>query len=115
VKLWGSFLLAVLMLLQSVAAVASGFCAHEQGEAAKHIGHHEHQHVTATSAQADQAGAGGDAHADCGSCQLGHASAHVGGQTSRVSLTPPKTLPALDLQRPSSWVAPPLERPNWAS
>ena len=65
----------VLMLILPVQfgwAAVAGYCHHETGEAAKHFGHHEHQH------RAAQDGASKDSKAptslgadtDCGVCHL---------------------------------------------
>lgn len=65
------FLLAILPIQFSWAAVTS-YCRHETGSAAKHFGHHQHQHpTTATDASKDpKAGSVAGADVDCGICHL---------------------------------------------
>lgn len=40
-----AILLISLLSLQASWAVAASYCAHEQGAAARHFGHHEHRHA----------------------------------------------------------------------
>jgi hypothetical protein len=42
-----ALLLISLLSLQASWAAAASYCRHEQGPAAKHFGHHEHQHESA--------------------------------------------------------------------
>lgn len=51
-------LLISLLSLQASWAVAASYCRHEQGAAAKHFGHHEHQHEAAASAPGDRSATG---------------------------------------------------------
>lgn len=68
------FFLVLLLILpvQFAWAAATGYCRHETGEAAKHFGHHEHQHrVTPEGASKDsKAPSSLGADSDCGVCQL---------------------------------------------
>ena len=69
------FLLVLMPLQLSWAAMAS-YCQHESGAAAKHFGHHEHQHkvVDGKDASPDPIKYGtGDP--DCAACHAGCASA----------------------------------------
>ncbi|QTD44957.1 hypothetical protein [Ottowia testudinis] len=79
-------LLAIFMLmfipLQFSWAVAATYCQHENGAAAKHFGHHDHQHKTADGKDASSDPAktiGGDP--DCASCHAGCLSALSGAVT----------------------------------
>lgn len=74
------FLLLLLFVLplQLSWAAASAYCQHEEGKAARHLGHHSHQHqVDADAADADQGAdknAKGQPHSDCHVCHgIGHA------------------------------------------
>lgn len=104
--------LMVLLPLQSVWAVASAYCQHEQGAAAQHFGHHEHQHQAADKDSL----AGGSAasfHADCAFCHLGC----VGVATSSPDLLPP--VPASAAASPDDAFLLSIfpegpERPKWA-
>ena len=75
------FLLLLLFVLplQMSWAAASAYCLHEEGKAARHLGHHSHHHQ-ASADDAPQADAGKDlkaktkAHSDCNVCHgVGHA------------------------------------------
>jgi hypothetical protein len=72
---WLTIFLLVLIPLQLSWAAAASYCQHESGAAAKHFGHHEHQHNAADGKDAfpDPAKTtGGDP--DCASCHAGCAS-----------------------------------------
>ncbi len=68
------FFLVLLLILpvQFAWAAATGYCRHETGEAAKHFGHHEHQHRTAQDgvSKDSEAPSSLGADSDCGVCQL---------------------------------------------
>lgn len=68
------FLLALLPLQLSWAAVAA-YCQHEKAPSqAEHFGHHEHEHHDQGAAQAQDAKKAPSAvDNDCGTCHLGHA------------------------------------------
>ena len=53
---WLAIFLLVFLPLQSAWAAASVYCQHESGSAARHFGHHVHQHA----ASGDPAGTGSD-------------------------------------------------------
>jgi hypothetical protein len=66
------FLLAMLPLQMSWAAV-TGYCQHEEGKAAQHLGHHEHKHqASGDSKQSDKKSKNqlGVNDVDCGYCHL---------------------------------------------
>ena len=105
-------LLVFLPLQFSWAAVAS-YCQHETGAAAKHFGHHAHQHKAADGKDASPDPAktlGGDP--DCASCHAGCFSVLSGEIKLASSISP-----SLDTAyHPESLAAPPperLERPRW--
>jgi hypothetical protein len=91
------FLMAVLPLQLSWAAVAA-YCQHEQGPAkAAHFGHHDHEHH-------DDGAAGEDENAkkgplalddDCGTCHLGHAQTLL---SDAPAMAPPVLPPRVALQ-----------------
>ena len=49
-----AFLLISLMAFQTSWAAVTSYCQHEQGVAARHLGHHEHKHHHPTSATASE-------------------------------------------------------------
>ena len=72
---WLTILLLVFLPLQLSWAVAASYCQHESGAAAKHFGHHDHQHKAADGKDASPDPSklmGGDP--DCASCHAGCAS-----------------------------------------
>ena len=113
---WLSLLLLVLLPLQFTWAAAAVYCQHEAAPAARHVGHHEHEHEDAVQAKKDTRDAVKLAKFtsdnDCGSCHL-------------TALKPlqaePLAVPALNgRQAPAGTVHPlqtrepdRLERPNW--
>lgn len=79
VRKWLVIFLLVFMPLQLSWAAVAGYCRHETGAAAKHFGHHDHQHKTADGKDASSDPAktiGGDP--DCSSCHAGCLSALPG-------------------------------------
>ncbi len=119
-----AFLIALLLLvvpLQASWAAVGGYCQHESGEAAQHVGHHEHQHesnfandyvgkdiVEETTALNSL----GIADSDCAVC---HATATA---ILTTSIVPPHAdILSASLSRPPdqalSAIAYPPERPNW--
>lgn len=62
------FLLTLLPLQMSWSAVA-GYCQHENGKAAQHLGHHEHKHQPQAK-DTPQIKSLFTVDADCGVCQL---------------------------------------------
>lgn len=72
---WLLILLLVFLPLQFTWAAAASYCRHEGGvAAARHVGHHEHQHKAPEAhggaSQADAAKAGG-VDTDCSACHAG--------------------------------------------
>lgn len=116
-RVLGSLLLTVVLLLQSLAAAASGLCVHEQGPGAQHPGHHVHQHAQSTAdvAQPSQdTNSPAERHADCGICHLMHATTALPSASTQSPGPASDGLPRSILRAPASWVVPPLDRPNWA-
>ncbi|MDZ4255653.1 MAG: hypothetical protein U1A72_24050, partial [Sulfuritalea sp.] len=62
--------LMLLLPLQSVWAVASTYCQHEQDSTAQHFGHHTHQHNASTDRNDGSGKSPLNVHADCGICHL---------------------------------------------
>ena len=62
-------LLMIVLPVQFAFAAASGYCGHESGSAARHIGHHVHQH--AGQSQVKETKAASLSHADCEMCHFG--------------------------------------------
>ncbi|CDG85369.1 hypothetical protein [Janthinobacterium agaricidamnosum] len=70
------FLIMLLFVLplQLSWAAASAYCMHEEGKAARHLGHHGHQHQ-AKSDQPAEKKSPGQPHSDCNFCHgIGQAS-----------------------------------------
>ncbi|QSI78186.1 hypothetical protein [Niveibacterium microcysteis] len=67
-------LLLVFLPLQSVWGAAASYCRHETGSAAKHFGHHEHQHQQGQADRSADAKSGvklsGSGDFDCATCHL---------------------------------------------
>lgn len=110
---WLAILLLVFVPLQLSWAAAASYCQHESGAAAKHFGHHDHQHKTADGKDVfpDPAKTtGGDP--DCASCHAGCLS---------VLTSPVKVASLADLSLDTAdylarLTSPPferLERPQW--
>ena len=103
-----------LLPLQVSWAAVSDYCGHEQGKAAQHFGHHDHDHkaVSEKSNSGKQPGK-----LDCGHDHC-HLSGFLGLLTELVvHASVPPTLPALrgDERIYSSLAPDRLERPNWYS
>jgi cytochrome c553 len=117
VKRWISILFLVLLPLQFGWAAASAYCQHETGAAARHFGHHEHQHRADSGVDESNKSSGQQAgviHADCASCH--GASAAVILEPLRLSAA--SFLPMAPPPHSGSVVSAPLsepERPNWST
>lgn len=113
-RLFMIFLLVLMPLQLSWAAMAS-YCQHESGAAAKHFGHHEHQHQ-AKAGEPDQGKAKplGTVDADCSFCHACCAAILSGTQD-----VPPLALASLSITWHHDGSVSPLpsrpERPNWAA
>ena len=106
-------ILLLCVPLQMAWAMSGSYCAHETGSAAKHFGHHEHQHRTAADKSADKSTPGAK-HQDCNVCQASMAAAtipesilHLPDLVSALSHSP-------HLRPPLVFYAG-LERPNWTA
>lgn len=103
----------VLLPLQFSWAAVSAYCGHESGAAAKHAGHHDHEHKGAeerdTSPDPKQVKV---ADADCLSCHAGCVHALTNAVSSATPI--PSSLGSADyLARLPSPPSDPLERPQW--
>lgn len=128
-----AILLISLLSLQASWAAAAGYCRHEQGAAARHFGHHEHQHLQKHAghvADASQSGHSSDsavsadsadslsatiagADLDCSVCQ---ATALIGVPSAPVlsaSDAPVLSAAVLIQHQPPAVPQPRPERPNW--
>jgi hypothetical protein len=106
---WLAVILLVFMPLQLSWAAVDAYCQHEDSIAAKHVGHHEHQHKGTQVDDLDEdptKPSGFDS--DCATCLAG-------------SATPPSGMKLFSLARGSSigggdyrayLATPPLERPE---
>lgn len=109
------FLILLLSIfpLQMSWAMTSAYCQHEQGQAAHHFAHHEHQHHADNTTDTSGTPANsGDLDNDCSACHL----------TAYTLPTPVMALPlALTAARPVSVISTPIlsipsappEKPNW--
>ncbi|TXI25184.1 MAG: hypothetical protein E6Q67_01495 [Roseateles sp.] len=123
---WLCLLLMVLLPLQFSWAVAAAYCGHEAGGAARHVGHHAHEHA-ASKAEAGASPQAEHAHQvplkktgstpagldnDCGTCHL---------SLAKPLIAQASTLPPPVHARPEAEPAPALksrgpdrrDRPNW--
>lgn len=131
-----AILLISLLSLQASWAAAASYCRHEQGAAARHFGHHEHQHApqlikpsgeSGTLSIAAQAGENGHLGAaddgvaasqtttdlDCSVCHA-HALPGVPSAPALPASDAPAVSGAAQVQHPLQTVAQPRpERPNW--
>lgn len=111
---WLSILLLVFLPLQFSWAAVGVYCQHESGAAAKHFGHHDHQHK-ADASHGDQADpkASGGIDSDCGVCLAGSAVEVF--REIRIS-APLYASAIVDDYRHSLNTSPHYqpERPNWA-
>jgi len=100
---WLAIVLLVFLPLQFSWAAVASYCQHETGAAAKHFGHHAHQHKAADGQDASPDPAktlGGDP--DCASCHAGCFSVLSGD----VKLASPVS-PSLDTGYPPEHLAEP--------
>lgn len=104
-------LFAFLIPLQLGWAAVSAYCAHENGEAAKHFGHHEHQHAPCAKADGDSPSKGG-IDSDCGSCHAGTLT-FVGDALPPLSFGPAAVDLPPHVTRIASPPTRPPYRPNW--
>ena len=71
---WFAILMLALLPLQFSWAAVAAYCGHESGDAAQHMGHHEHQHADEADAHklgpqgGEMTSAGSDF--DCGHCHV---------------------------------------------
>lgn len=106
------FVLLVIPLQSSWAAVAA-YCKHENGVAAKHVGHHVHKHQGASSDAAGDPPRGIDSlDGDCGFCFLGTMN-FVQSSFSLPQLDPASSLHETPLRFHPSFIPKGLDRPNW--
>jgi len=103
-----------LLPLQVSWAAVSDYCGHEQGKAAQHFGHHDHDHKVFSEKS--------DSGKQPGKLDVGHDHCHLSGflgllNTVVVQASVPPTLPSLrgNERIYSSPALDRLERPNWHS
>ncbi|MBT9522580.1 MAG: hypothetical protein IV101_17035 [Dechloromonas sp.] len=103
-----------LLPLQVSWAAVSDYCGHEQGKAAQHFGHHDHDHKVFSEKS--------DSGKQSGKLDFGHDHCHLSGFLGLlnelvVQASVPPTLPTLrgDERIYSSLALDRLERPNWYS
>ncbi|RZL38374.1 MAG: hypothetical protein EOP35_05950 [Rubrivivax sp.] len=119
---WLTIFLLVLLPLQFSWGAAAAYCQHESAGAARHLGHHPHEHKAevgktslsdAAQLEAHKAHkAGQPCDSDCAFCHLGSATALI----AALPAPPPQqaSLIAPDDARAFSTRAPDLlDRPNW--
>lgn len=104
--------LLILLPLQTTWAAVSGYCQHEQDEQqSQHLGHHTHKHHN-TSGQQDVQPQNSSQDSDCGVCHMsGVAAIPVGTQMLPVQLDSAVFFP-LSLRLPFKAPETP-DRPNW--
>lgn len=109
---WLAIFLLVFMPQQLSWAAMAGYCQHESGAAAKHFGHHDHQHkaVDGEDASPDSNKYGSDP--DCAACHAGCTCALADSFT--IFLVVGSSLDTADYR--ARLTSPPferLERPQW--
>ncbi len=89
---WLAILLISLLSLQASWAAAASYCAHEQGAAARHFGHHEHQHAleaatdgVGTAAGASATNADSNADSNAGTIAKTHAGLTAGAAVDTIA------------------------------
>jgi hypothetical protein len=107
------YLLALAILLQLSAGVASAYCMHETGAASEHFGHHQHEHQQAdadadSSAPATKAGPD----PDCASCSPGSLVIPSLSSDTAQRMPPSHQQLAQLPTQPTPYLGLP-ERPNW--
>lgn len=111
---WLAVILLVFIPLQASWAAVASYCQHETGVAAKHFGHHDHQHKAADGkgAATDPAQIG-SSDPDCAYCHAGCSPALPG----EVACSSPIARSSMDAADYRARLAPPpfehLERPQW--
>jgi hypothetical protein len=107
-----AILLLVFLPFQFSWAAVAGYCQHETGAAAQHIGHHEHKHHSDGADPSDAKALGGGIDGDCAVCHAGCAAALTG-----LAVLPLVAASfANHLWHPGVLTSPPTgqpERPNW--
>ena len=112
-RLFAIFLL-VLLPLQFAWAAVGVYCQHETGAAAKHFGHHDHQHKSDVGhGDKADANASGGTDSDCGVCHAGCSAVIFGETQASVRSTAPAVVDDYR-QRPNTSQHYQPERPNWA-
>ena len=117
---WLAVLLLMLLPTQMTWAVVAGYCAHESGAAADHVGHHDHaahSHGHLLPDAPDPPDSGSDARAgvnhDCGHCHGQYASMPIAVVPPQFERFPSASLPPGD-ERCAAPAAAQPERPKWA-
>jgi hypothetical protein len=114
-----AFLLISLMALQTSWAAVTTYCQHEQGSAARHVGHHEHHHhdkslVSAADKDTSHATPTVSVDLDCSFCHAGCTLALLlSSDVDLISIATIDLAYSLVLHPPSVPTDPP-ERPNWS-
>lgn len=110
---WFLIFLVFFLPVQLSWAAAAGYCQHESGATAQHLGHHEHDHAASnTSATDDTTKPSGVIDADCAVCHAGCCSVLQQGVSLFAHGSAFLTYSTLALPLPSPPIALP-ERPNW--
>ncbi|MET3133552.1 cytochrome c553 [Oxalobacteraceae bacterium GrIS 1.11] len=108
-------LLMIVLPLQMSWAAASAYCQHEEGQSARHLGHHSHQHQAKAEAKAEQPPAkqaGGQVHSDCHFCHAMGVAA-LPAISGLATLSPGSLAIAAAPSFYSSHIPDGPKRPNW--
>ena len=108
---WLAILLLVLIPVQATWAAASAYCGHESGVAAKHFGHHEHQHQGDSHNEPTKSP--GSVDADCPVCLAGCVTAPPASSLTISSSETTLIQGVLSALVASALPSQP-ERPNWS-
>ena len=104
------FLLIMLPLQMSWAAV-TGYCQHEEGKAAQHLGHHEHKHQASDESQESKFKLSMN-DADCGYCHLSCGNL-VSTHQPQLPFSKSSTPVEFQLHTYSSHIPEGLAKPDW--
>ena len=113
---WFAILLLALLPLQFSWAAVAGYCGHESGAQAQHLGHHEHQHAGQADVDKGDDLASGAAPTgsdfDCGHCHTGCcAMPGLVASPQPLAIASPLVTPIKGVVRTLAQTPP--ERPQW--
>lgn len=111
---WICVLLLLIVPLQVSWGAVSGYCKHESGTAAKHFGHHVHQHDASKSPDTatGDSGTANSIDPDCAGCHFNY-SLVIPSIVNTAAIAFAGIAPPEHAARATSRADPPPERPQW--